>query len=92
MHLALTWLKYCRYGVKHYPINQSLTPSPQELLGQSLPNLVCSIFMVKKNQEIVNFMTPTLMGDNFKENFLKLMYFLKNLLYSWEYIKLSSCI
>ena len=19
---AVTWLKYCRYGVKHYPINQ----------------------------------------------------------------------
>ena len=33
-------------------------------------------------------MTPTLMGDNFTEIFfLILMYFLKNLLYSWEYIK-----
>ena len=21
---AVTWLKYCRYGVKHYPINQSI--------------------------------------------------------------------
>ena len=23
---AVTWLKYCRYGVKHYPINQSINP------------------------------------------------------------------
>ena len=25
---ADVWLKYCRYGVKHYPINQ-LAPSPR---------------------------------------------------------------
>ena len=36
----------------------SLTSSLQKLLGQSLPNLVCSICRVRR-QEIVNFMTPT---------------------------------
>ena len=25
---AVTWLKYCRYGVKLYPINQSINQSP----------------------------------------------------------------
>ena len=24
---AVTWLKYCRYGVKRYPINQSINQS-----------------------------------------------------------------
>ena len=52
-----------------------LTSSPQELLGQSLSNLACSISRVRK-QEIVNFMIPhpTPRGDNFG---VKLMYFSK---------------
>ena len=36
---------------------RALTSSSQELLGQSSPNLVCSICRVRR-QEIVNFMTP----------------------------------
>ena len=29
---AVTWLKYCRYGVKRYPINQSTTGGKTSLL------------------------------------------------------------
>ena len=29
---AVIWLKNCRYGVKHYPINQSLISSPVRIL------------------------------------------------------------
>ena len=45
-------------------VRRPLTFSSQELPGQSLPNLVCSICRVRR-QEIVNFMTPTPRGDNF---------------------------
>ena len=39
-----------------------LTFTSQELLGQSLPNLVCSICRVRR-QEIVSFMTPPSQGE-----------------------------
>ena len=26
-HAAVTWLTYCRYGVKHYPTNQPINQS-----------------------------------------------------------------
>ena len=29
---AVTWLKYCQYGVKLYPINQSINQSESERL------------------------------------------------------------
>ena len=60
-------------------VHCALTSSSQELLGQSLPNLVCSICRVRR-QEIVNFMTPTQRGGSFGVKSVKLMYFSKNLL------------
>ena len=63
----------------------------QELMGQSLPNLVCSIIRIRR-KEIVNFTPPpALSGDTFGEKGVKLMYFSKkNLtLYSRALIKLS---
>ena len=42
-------------------LHRPLTFSSQELLGQSLPNLVRSICRVRR-QEIVKFMTPTARG------------------------------
>ena len=44
--------------------NFPLISSSQELFGQSLPNLVCSICRVRR-QEISNFMTPTPREGNF---------------------------
>ena len=29
-HTAVKWLKYCQYGVIHYPINQSMSPVQRE--------------------------------------------------------------
>ena len=49
----------------------------QELMGQSLPNLVCSIIRIRR-KEIVNFMPPpALSGDTFGGKGVKLMYFSK---------------
>ena len=44
---ALIWLKYCRYGVKHYPINQSKNRSMLIYLWKliyiaSLAGLICT--------------------------------------------------
>ena len=52
----------------------------QELLGQSWPNLVCSIRRVR-GQDILYFMTPNPRGDNFGVKGVKLMHFSKNLLF-----------
>ena len=65
--IARGWLPAS--SVVHY-----LTSSSQELLGQSLPNLVCSICRMKR-QEIVNFTNPR--GGNFGVKIEKLMYFFK---------------
>ena len=49
-----------------------LTSSSQELVDRSLPNLLCSVCRVRR-QEIVNFMTPHT-RDNFgvkSEEFMK---------------------
>ena len=72
-------------------------PSSQELLGQSSPNFVCSICLIRR-QEIVNFMTPpppSPRGVNFR---VKLMYFLSSSLHpcilvdqkNWKYSNLCS--
>ena len=50
-----------------------LTSSSQELLGQSLPNLVCSICRVRR-QEIVNFNDRQ---DKFGLKCVQLTYFFK---------------
>ena len=39
-------------------VRRALTSLSQELMGQSLPNFVCSISRVRK-QKIVNFITPS---------------------------------
>ena len=59
-------------------VRRPLTSS-EELLGQSLPNLVCGICRVRR-QEILNFITSTPRGGNFGVKSVKLMYFFKNLL------------
>lgn len=38
---AVTWLKYCRYGLQHYPINQSINSS----INQSMERLDCLIIL-----------------------------------------------
>ena len=58
----LSQVTYC-YGLASI-VRHGLTSSSQEILGQSVPNLVCSIGRVRR-QETVNF-TP-----------VKLMYILK---------------
>ena len=75
--LFLGHLSY--YGLASVVVRRALTSSSQELLGQSEPNLVCSICRVRR-QEIVNFMTPPSRGGNFRVKSVKLMYFLTNLL------------
>ena len=50
------------------------------------PNFVCSIFRIRR-QEIVNFMTPTPRRGNFGVKRVKLMNFLKNLLYSGAWFR-----
>ena len=55
-HAYVTQLTYC-YGMASIVVRRPLTFSYQKLLNQSWPNLVCSIFRVRR-QEIVNFMTP----------------------------------
>ena len=56
MMLGITRKTYC-YGLASVVVRRALTSSPQKLLGQSLPNLVCSIIRGSR-PEIVNFMTP----------------------------------
>ena len=66
-------------GVRRRP----LTSSPQKLLGQSLPNMVCSIIRGGR-PEIVNFMTPgagvLALGRSCIRHIVKMNYFFKNLL------------
>ena len=72
-------------------VSYLLTSSSQELLGQTLPNLVCTIFRVRR-QEIVNFMNPTPRGIHFGVKKCKIDVFLKNLLYSWASFRQTKCI
>ena len=66
--------------------------SSQELLAQSLPNLVCSICRVRTQEIIVNFVTSTPRGGHFGVKSVKLMYFLKNLLfYSGAWFRQTKC-
>ena len=55
-NLVVTWLKYCRYGVKLYPINQSINRGKpreiQELLNFGLQIIVR--FLSEKNQRLAN--------------------------------------
>ena len=78
-------MSYC-YGLASVVVRPArpLTSSSQELLGQSEPNMVCSIV---RRQEIVNFMTSTQRGGNFGVKRVKFMYFFKNLLYSQALIR-----
>ena len=39
------WLKYCRYGVKHYPINQSINQSLRLMSNMALEFLAVSNFL-----------------------------------------------
>ena len=50
----LLWVDVRRHA--SFVVRRALTFSSQELLGQSSPNLVCSICRVRR-QEIINFMT-----------------------------------
>ena len=80
-------------GVRRHPssVRRALTSSSQELLGQSLPNLVCSIRRVRR-QGIVNFMIPIPMGCNFGIKSVKLMYFSKSLLlFSGAWFRQTNC-
>ena len=73
--LFLQWIGICHASC----VMWRLSTSSQELLGQSLPNWVCSICRVRR-QEILNFITPTPKRGNFGVKSVKLMYFFKNLL------------
>ena len=68
-------MTYC-YGLASVVVRRALTSSSQELLGQSSPNLVCSICRVRR-QEIVNFMTPHPKGRNCGGKKCKIDVFLK---------------
>ena len=46
---AVTWLKYCRYGVKLYPINQSIQ-SYHDMITSLLQGLVCSALVDSEQQ------------------------------------------
>ena len=74
-------------------VRRALTFSSQELLSQSLKNLVCSICRVRR-QEIANFMTPpTQRGCKFGVKSVKSMYFFKNrLLYSRTWFRQNKLI
>ena len=67
----LSQVTYC-YGLASI-VRHGLTSSSQEILGQSVPNLVCSIGRVRR-QETVNF-TPR--GGYLGVKSVKLMYILK---------------
>ena len=73
-------------------VRRAFTYSSQELLGQSLPNLMCSICRIRR-QKILLFPTPTQRGGNFEVKNVKLMYFLKDiLLYSGAWFRQTVCI
>ena len=73
-------------------MRHTLTSSSQELLCQSYPNLICSIYRVRR-QEIINFMTPIPRGGNLGVKSVKFMYFLKDLLlYSRAWFRQTKCI
>ena len=76
---------YC-YGLTSVVVRRALTPSSHELLSKSLPNLVCSICRVRR-QNIINFMITTPRGGNFGVKTVKCMYFFKHLLYSQAKIR-----
>ena len=61
-------------------VRRALTFSSQELLSQSLKNLVCSICRVRR-QEIANFMTPIQKRGNFGVKSGNLMHLVENLLW-----------
>ena len=77
----LLWVGVRRHASR--VVRRPLTSSSQELLSQSLPNLVCSICRLRR-QEIVNFMTPgagaLALGCCQISQIVKMHYFFKNLL------------
>ena len=79
---------YC-YGSVSIVVHRFLISS-QELLGQSLPNLVCSICMLRRC-EILYLVTPTPRGDNFRVKKVKLMGFLAHLSWKLKWAFLITC-
>ena len=85
-------MTYC-YGllsILRHP-TRMLTSSFQELQGQSLPNLVCSICGVRK-QEILNFITSSpkmreFWGKECKIDVFSLKIFLSSMGYGFRHIK-----
>ena len=63
-----------------FVMRRALTSSPQKLLGQSLPNLVCS-FIRGSRPKIINFMTPgagvLVLGRGHISHIVKIHYFFK---------------
>ena len=57
---AVTWLKYCRYGVKLYPINQSIKFFRCFLLNTS--RQIDFLFQKARNQH--SFITYVIIGEN----------------------------
>ena len=51
--------------------------------SRTLQNFVCNICRVRR-QEIINFMTPYYIGNNFWVNSVKLMYFFKKIFLSTQ--------
>ena len=76
---TLRWSIAMGWRTSWYVVFRVITSSSQELLHQSLPNLVFSICRVRR-WDISNFLTPTPREENFGVKSVKLMYFPKNLL------------
>ena len=53
-NLAVTWLKYCRYGVKLYPINQSIERNQEKWPRDTRPP-VTKVIKHSCYQELSNF-------------------------------------
>ena len=68
LDFVLTDYFYASYGLINfdhcYGLASAVVRCPLKGLGQSLRNLMCSIFRVRK-QEIINFMTPTQRTNTF---------------------------
>ena len=76
-------MTYC-YGLASVVVRCALTSSSQELQDQSLPNLVCFICSVRR-QENVNFMTSHhKLEGNVRAKSVKLMYFFKKIVFSTQ--------
>ena len=53
---AVKWLKYCRYGVKHNPINQSINQSINQPIIQSINQLFSKFSQIShKNKDLSSY-------------------------------------